>query len=106
MLKTLQKGDMLQLERTGYFKVDQVPARAGEQLIFVEIPDGKAKSMVGEAKMEAGKQVSTANKKEKSKQAAAPAAAAPAGDSPALEALKKQIADKKAALKATGMSGG
>jgi tetratricopeptide (TPR) repeat protein len=43
MLKTLQSGDMLMLERTGYFKVDQVPARAGEQLVLVEIPCPKIK---------------------------------------------------------------
>merc|ERR1719373_1022263 len=42
---SLQKGDRLQLERGGYYIVDEV-----KPLILLEIPDGKAKKISGEAR--------------------------------------------------------
>merc|ERR1719265_2366022 len=46
LLKTLQKGDKIQLERRGYFIVDQ-PATLprGTKMILIKIPDGKTKDV-------------------------------------------------------------
>merc|ERR1719506_772703 len=54
MLKTLQKGAKLQLERRGYFVVHKVGFR-DEPMVLVETPDGRAKSLTGETKVEGGK---------------------------------------------------
>lgn len=47
-LKTLHKGDVIQLERRGFYRVDQ-PYRGGydKPIILYMIPDGKTKSMSG-----------------------------------------------------------
>lgn len=41
-LRALKQGDKLQLERRGYFIVDQI---SDESLVLVKIPDGRAKAM-------------------------------------------------------------
>ncbi|CDJ69608.1 glutamyl-tRNA synthetase, putative [Eimeria necatrix] len=41
-LRALKEGDKLQLERRGYFRVDAV---AGDSLVLIKIPDGRAKAM-------------------------------------------------------------
>ncbi|XP_026194438.1 glutamate--tRNA ligase, cytoplasmic [Cyclospora cayetanensis] len=41
-LRSLKTGDKLQLERRGYFRVDEVD---GDCLVLVKIPDGRAKAM-------------------------------------------------------------
>ncbi|PFH37687.1 glutamate-tRNA ligase [Besnoitia besnoiti] len=41
LLCQLKEGDLLQLERRGYFRVD----KAGEQLVLIKIPDGRSKAM-------------------------------------------------------------
>jgi glutamyl-tRNA synthetase len=43
-MRTFQKGDVLQLERKGYFIVDQVFMREGTPMVLLNIPDGRAKS--------------------------------------------------------------
>mmetsp|Transcript_18129 Transcript_18129/g.43563 ORF Transcript_18129/g.43563 Transcript_18129/m.43563 type:complete len:861 (-) Transcript_18129:112-2694(-) len=57
LLKTLQKGDKLQLERRGFFIVDQVAISSrNQQLVLVAIPDGKSKGMsVVQAKIDPSK---------------------------------------------------
>lgn len=48
-LRGLQKGDLVQLERRGYYKCDRVLVRdasAAHPLVLVEIPDGKVKQTV------------------------------------------------------------
>jgi len=117
-LKNLQKGDKIQLERRGYFIVDQVPFR-GEPMVLIEIPDGRAKTMGGEAKMEGGAVIDTTNKASKAKNdggkaalaaKAAPAAKAAGGGDPVkiaaeLEKVKNEVMAKKKELKEGGMSG-
>lgn len=46
-LKTLQKDDIIQLERRGYYRVDRPYVSAEKPLILYMIPDGKAKAMSG-----------------------------------------------------------
>ncbi|CBZ52621.1 putative glutamyl-tRNA synthetase [Neospora caninum Liverpool] len=41
LLRQLREGDLLQLERRGYFRVDQ----AGDRLVLIKIPDGRSKAM-------------------------------------------------------------
>lgn len=46
-MKSLKKGDKLQLERGAYYIVDAV-----DPLLLIEIPDGRAKKLSGEARDE------------------------------------------------------
>jgi glutamyl-tRNA synthetase len=46
-LKTLQKNDIIQLERRGYYRVDQPIISEERGLALFMIPDGKAKAMGG-----------------------------------------------------------
>merc|ERR1719162_1780079 len=41
LLKTLKKGDKIQLERRGYFIVDAIAFPAGKPMVLIKIPDGK-----------------------------------------------------------------
>lgn len=41
-LRALKEGDKLQLERRGYFRVDDI---SGDSLVLIKIPDGRAKAM-------------------------------------------------------------
>merc|ERR1719331_981869 len=71
MLKTLQKGAKLQLERRGYFVVHQVAFR-DQPMVLVETPDGRAKSLTGETKVEGGKVTEKAKNKAEEKKGEAP----------------------------------
>ena len=42
MLKTLQKGAMIQLERRGYYIVDVAAFPPGKPMLLIKIPDGTA----------------------------------------------------------------
>jgi hypothetical protein len=44
-LKVLKKGDMLQLERRGYYIVDSPYLEGRSQLRLIEIPDGMQRQM-------------------------------------------------------------
>ena len=44
-MRNLQVGDILQLERRGYFRVDQIYLSEDKPLVLFMIPDGKAKAM-------------------------------------------------------------
>jgi glutamyl-tRNA synthetase len=46
-LKNLQKGDIIQLERRGYYRVDQPYMSEDKGIVLFMIPDGKTKSMGG-----------------------------------------------------------
>ena len=46
-LKSLQKNEIIQLERRGYFRVDQPYVSKDKGLVLFMVPDGKAKSMGG-----------------------------------------------------------
>ena len=46
-LKNLQKNEIIQLERRGYYRVDQPYISKDKGLILFMIPDGKAKAMSG-----------------------------------------------------------
>ena len=46
-LKTLQKDEIIQLERRGYYRVDQPYVSEEKSLSLFMIPDGKAKAMGG-----------------------------------------------------------
>ncbi len=43
-MRTLQKGDVIQLERKGYFMVDVPLVRSGQPITLFSIPDGRQKS--------------------------------------------------------------
>ncbi|KXZ44656.1 hypothetical protein GPECTOR_64g150 [Gonium pectorale] len=43
-MRTLQKGEVLQLERKGYYIVDEPHRGAGAPIVLFNIPDGRAKS--------------------------------------------------------------
>lgn len=40
-IKNMKKGDILQFERKGYFILDKVPEKEGDEFVFFTIPDGK-----------------------------------------------------------------
>jgi glutamyl-tRNA synthetase len=40
-LRHARKGDILQLERMGYFKVDRQMLRESERIVLLNVPDGK-----------------------------------------------------------------
>lgn len=44
-MRTLQKGDVLQLERKGYFIVDEPLTKPGKPIVLFNIPDGRVKNM-------------------------------------------------------------
>lgn len=44
-LRTANKGDIFQLERKGYFILDQVFVREGEETVIIAIPDGKQRDV-------------------------------------------------------------
>ena len=44
-LANVQQGQVLQLERRGFFRVDKVHRGADKPLTLITIPDGKKKSM-------------------------------------------------------------
>jgi glutamyl-tRNA synthetase len=48
-LKTLQKNEIIQLERRGYYRVDQPYMSEEKGLQLFMVPDGKSKSMSGMA---------------------------------------------------------
>lgn len=43
-MRTLQKGDIIQLERKGYFTVDAPLTRPEQPIVLLSIPDGRQKS--------------------------------------------------------------
>eukprot|EP00928_Gymnodinium_smaydae_P087608 TRINITY_DN71851_c0_g1_i1.p1 TRINITY_DN71851_c0_g1~~TRINITY_DN71851_c0_g1_i1.p1 ORF type:complete len:880 (+),score=173.86 TRINITY_DN71851_c0_g1_i1:47-2641(+) len=45
LLKTLAKGEKIQLERRGYFIVDKPSFPPGQPVVLIKIPDGKSKDM-------------------------------------------------------------
>jgi glutamyl-tRNA synthetase len=42
-IANLKKGDRLQVERKGYFVVDVASSKAGDEVVLINIPDGKTK---------------------------------------------------------------
>jgi glutamyl-tRNA synthetase len=46
-LKTLQEHDIIQLERRGFYRVDQPYFSEDKPIVLYMIPDGKSKSMGG-----------------------------------------------------------
>ena len=46
-MRTLKKGDMIQLERRGYFVIDNIemPGDHGKPMKLIFIPDGKQSNM-------------------------------------------------------------
>lgn len=119
VLKTLQKGDKIQLERRGYFIVDSAAFPPGKPMLLLKIPDGKSKDMgitskVDPSKLQGGavgKAKKAAEESPKSPKAApaAAAAAAPAAAGPVDEAAVKAVGDQiralKEKLKGEGVSG-
>jgi len=55
LLKTLSPGDKLQVERRGYFIVDEAAFPPGKPMVLIKIPDGKATNTGVGAKIEASK---------------------------------------------------
>jgi glutamyl-tRNA synthetase len=43
-MRALQQGDILQLERKGYYIVDEPYTKAGKPMVLFNIPDGRAKA--------------------------------------------------------------
>lgn len=48
-MRTLQKGDIIQLERKGYYIVDVPAAKVGQPVVLFSIPDGRAKSVANKS---------------------------------------------------------
>ena len=44
-MRTLQNGDVIQLERRGYFIVDVPLIKAGKPLVLFAVPDGRTKAV-------------------------------------------------------------
>lgn len=118
LLKTLQKGDSIQLERRGYYIVDQSAFPPGKPMLLIKIPDGKAKDMGMKSKVDPSKlqgggadKAKKAAGKEEQRSAAAKAAPAANGaakgpvDEGAVKAVGDEIKALKEKLKSEGLSG-
>jgi glutamyl-tRNA synthetase len=116
VLKTLQKGESIQLERRGYYIVDSAAFPPGKPMVLLKIPDGKSKDMgmkskVDPSKLQGGsadKDKKKAEKAEASAKAAPKAAAASGGgvvDEAAVKAVGDEIRVLKDKLKGEGVSG-
>jgi glutamyl-tRNA synthetase len=46
-MRSLQHGDIIQLERKGFYKVDEAQTRPGKPLLLLAIPDGHMKGKKG-----------------------------------------------------------
>jgi glutamyl-tRNA synthetase len=46
-MRALQKGDIIQLERKGFYKVDEPMLRPGKPLLLFNVPDGHSKGKKG-----------------------------------------------------------
>ena len=48
-MRSLKQGEVIQLERKGYFTVDRAfdPAAPEQPVVLLNIPDGRAKGMPG-----------------------------------------------------------
>lgn len=99
LLKTLARGEKLQLERRGYFIVDKPAFPQGEPMILIKIPDGKAKDMGMKSKVDPSKLQGAANSKGADASPAAEKGKAEAKATPKAEA--KAEAKKEAKAKAT-----
>ncbi|GFH13059.1 Gln-glu non-discriminatory tRNA synthetase [Haematococcus lacustris] len=44
-MRVLQKGEVIQLERKGYYIVDQPLTKPGKPMVLFCIPDGRTKTM-------------------------------------------------------------
>jgi len=100
VLKTLQKGDKIQLERRGYYIVDSPAFPPGKPMMLLKIPDGKAKDMGMKSKVDPSKlQGGAADKGKKvdKKAETAPADAAKAAAAPKADAKADAKADKSKA---------
>ena len=120
-LRTIQKGASIQLERRGYFFVDQAALGDSRQIRLNFIPDGKAKSMsvithqLDQKEVAGGKgKADGANRADQKKLAAASGSATLATDatdeSVAVPVSKKEAKkaakkEQKKATKATGKPG-
>jgi len=93
LLKTLVRGDKMQLERRGFFIVDE-PYFPTKKMVLIKIPDGKGKDMAMTSKVDPTKLQGSANKKEapaeagSDKRAAAAAGADKGAQAPAAAAEK------------------
>ncbi|KAG0306529.1 hypothetical protein BGZ98_002209 [Dissophora globulifera] len=93
----LNKGDIIQLERKGYYIVDAV-ATAGSPARLILIPDGKVASMASKAAPVSQTELKDAKdaKKKKEKEAAAAASSAPAVSGKKAKAAAHAAAQKAA----------
>lgn len=46
-MRALQRGDVIQLERKGFFRVDEALTRPGKSLLLFHVPDGHSKGKKG-----------------------------------------------------------
>ena len=75
-MRVLQRGEVIQLERKGYYIVDRPLVRSGKPMVLFNIPDGRVKSL-GAKPPAATQQAATAAA---SAEAVAKAAAKPAAN--------------------------
>jgi len=101
LLKTLSKGEKMQLERRGYFIVDTPAFPPGKPMVLVKIPDGKGKDMAMKSKVDPSKLQGAAAKPADGAKASA-SAAAPKAEPAAKDAKAEAKAKAKAKGKAAG----
>ena len=111
-IRSLQKGTPIQLERRGYFFVDQAAFGEGRKLRLNFIPDGKTKSMsvishkLDQKEVAGGKGKSDgANRAEQKKLGAEPTVYGETAPISKKEAKKQAKKDEKKAKKAGGKEG-
>lgn len=108
-MRNVQKGDMIQLERRGYFYVDKLELQNSKMTLHF-IPDGKQSNMSTiESKLDqkevAGGKVDKAAEAAKEKKKAGGADGAPAGELSKKELNKLKKKEEKAAATAAAKSG-
>ena len=91
-MRVLQRGEVIQLERKGYFIVDRPYVRSGKPMVLFAIPDGRVKSLSAKPPATA-QQAATA--------VASAAAVAKAAGKPAANGLAKVAGQQRQASLST-----
>jgi len=95
LLKTLKKGERIQLERRGFFIVDEQALPPRKTMVMIKIPDGKGKDVMLKSKVSAAKLQGSEHPKDNSKQQEAKQQKMDAKGEQKTEENKKQEAESK-----------
>merc|ERR1712137_347847 len=106
LLKTLKKGERIQLERRGFFIVDEQALPPRKSMVMLKIPDGKGKDVMLKSKVSAAKLQGSEHPKDNLKQHEAKQQKKDGKVEQKTECPNKQEAEQKGEQEATGKKSG